>query len=157
MSGAQQASSSSRATQTATEVPTSESPVGSNGTLRLRGHRTDERRVAWTENTVDNEKLGRKSSKICCIYHKPRNFDESSSEDSSSSSDSDDTGDEHDRPVDRESKKRRLERKRSKSGREQSLDDDHTCDHGHEQKKTCSDGTRQGVPVERNAYEKGLN
>ncbi|BFZ57557.1 Type 1 phosphatases regulator ypi1 [Savitreella phatthalungensis] len=43
-------------------------------------------RVRWTTGTVDNEGLGRKSSKICCIYHKPRNFDESSSEDDSDDS-----------------------------------------------------------------------
>lgn len=36
--------------------------------------------VVWTEDTVDNEFLGKKSSKKCCIYHKPRAFDESSSE-----------------------------------------------------------------------------
>ncbi|THV06399.1 hypothetical protein K435DRAFT_849190 [Dendrothele bispora CBS 962.96] len=47
-------------------------------------------RVSWREDVVDNEGCGRKSSKICCIYHKPRPFDESSDEDSSSSgSDSD--------------------------------------------------------------------
>ncbi|SOV04225.1 related to YPI1 - inhibitor of the type I protein phosphatase Glc7p [Ustilago sp. UG-2017a] len=44
------------------------------------------RRVVWTENTVDNEGLGRKKSKICCIYHKPKAFGESSDESSSSSS-----------------------------------------------------------------------
>ncbi|CDJ56264.1 hypothetical protein, conserved [Eimeria maxima] len=43
------------------------------------------KQVAWKEGTLDNEDLGRKSSKICCIYHKPRAFGESSS---SSSSDS---------------------------------------------------------------------
>lgn len=26
------------------------------------------RRVTWTEQTVDNEGMGRRSSKICCIY-----------------------------------------------------------------------------------------
>eukprot|EP00013_Stygamoeba_regulata_P013888 CAMPEP_0177667248 /NCGR_PEP_ID=MMETSP0447-20121125/22017_1 /TAXON_ID=0 /ORGANISM="Stygamoeba regulata, Strain BSH-02190019" /LENGTH=151 /DNA_ID=CAMNT_0019173457 /DNA_START=121 /DNA_END=576 /DNA_ORIENTATION=- len=36
--------------------------------------------VHWTNDVVDNEHLGRKSSKVCCIYHKPRRFDESSSE-----------------------------------------------------------------------------
>ncbi|KAG9311819.1 phosphatase inhibitor-domain-containing protein [Chiua virens] len=41
---------------------------------------------------VDNEGCGKKKSKICCIYHKPRQFDESSSESDSASSDSDSTG-----------------------------------------------------------------
>ncbi|CDJ34750.1 uncharacterized protein EMH_0021920 [Eimeria mitis] len=48
------------------------------------------KQVAWVEGTLDNEDLGRKSSKVCCIYHKPRAFGESSS--SSSSSDSDSEG-----------------------------------------------------------------
>lgn len=30
--------------------------------------------VHWTDDTVDNEHLGRKSSKKCCIYHAPRQF-----------------------------------------------------------------------------------
>lgn len=51
-----------------------------------RGHR---RRITWAEDVIDNEGLGRKSSKVCCIYHKPREFGESSSEDDSSSSESD--------------------------------------------------------------------
>ena len=38
------------------------------------------RGVKWSEETVDNEGLGRKSSKRCCIFHKRRKFDESESE-----------------------------------------------------------------------------
>jgi len=38
---------------------------------------------------VDNEGAGRKKSKICCIYRKPRAFDESSDESSASSDESD--------------------------------------------------------------------
>lgn len=26
------------------------------------------RRVTWTEETIDNEHMGRRKSKICCIY-----------------------------------------------------------------------------------------
>ncbi|EMD31466.1 hypothetical protein CERSUDRAFT_119686 [Gelatoporia subvermispora B] len=60
------------------------------GTLRLRGAPRNRPRVVWREDVVDNEGAGKKSSKICCIYHKPRKFDESSSEESSDSdSDSD--------------------------------------------------------------------
>ncbi|KAF3924267.1 hypothetical protein ABW21_db0205451 [Orbilia brochopaga] len=61
------------------------------GILRLRGAseaHTQRRRVTWTEEVVDNEGLGKKKTKICCIYRKPRQFGESSSEDSSSSSSS---------------------------------------------------------------------
>jgi protein phosphatase 1 regulatory subunit 11 len=63
--------------------------------LRLRGahdasgSRTDtRRRIQWAEDVIDNEGLGRKSSKVCCIYHKQRAFGESSSEEDSSSDDS---------------------------------------------------------------------
>nr|CAG4643946.1 EOG090X05UC [Lepidurus arcticus] len=38
-----------------------------------------EKKVGWSTETVDNENLGRKKSKCCCIYKKPHNFDESSS------------------------------------------------------------------------------
>ncbi|KAJ5533654.1 Type 1 phosphatases regulator ypi1, partial [Penicillium frequentans] len=48
------------------------------------------RRIRWSEDVVDNEGMGKKSSKVCCIYHKARPVGESSSEsESSSSSDSD--------------------------------------------------------------------
>ncbi|KAL7412973.1 phosphatase inhibitor-domain-containing protein [Mrakia frigida] len=64
------------------------------GTLRLRGRHViaegelgTGRGVKWVEGTIDNEGMGRKSSKICCIYHKPRPFDESSSDESSSEED----------------------------------------------------------------------
>ncbi|EPS43222.1 hypothetical protein H072_2793 [Dactylellina haptotyla CBS 200.50] len=60
------------------------------GVLRLRGVQTERRRVAWTEEVVDNEGLGRKKTKICCIYNKPRDFGESSSEESESSSSDED-------------------------------------------------------------------
>ncbi|KAK8094429.1 hypothetical protein PG997_001114 [Apiospora hydei] len=72
--------------QTVTIDPTTNEPI-----LRLRGGpSTSDRgpRVQWAEGTVDNEGLGRKSSKVCCIYHKPREVGESSSEDDSSSSSS---------------------------------------------------------------------
>ena len=61
-------------------------------TLRLTSTRPH---VTWDESTVDNEGLGRKSSKRCCIFHKPREFGESSSEseidDSDDDSDTDDS------------------------------------------------------------------
>lgn len=44
-------------------------------------------RVKFTDDTVDNEGMGRKSSKVCCIYHKPKEFGESSSESDSSDDD----------------------------------------------------------------------
>ncbi|KAF8896023.1 phosphatase inhibitor-domain-containing protein [Infundibulicybe gibba] len=58
----------------------------SDGVLRLRGAtQKNKQRVAWGEDVVDNEGCGKKKSKICCIYHKPKRFDESSDEDSSDS------------------------------------------------------------------------
>jgi len=38
------------------------------------------KRVAWTADTVDNENMDKKKSKCCCIYEKPKEFGESSSE-----------------------------------------------------------------------------
>ncbi|SLM34088.1 type 1 phosphatase regulator ypi1 [Lasallia pustulata] len=63
------------------------------GTLRLRGVPAEDRRIRWAEDVVDNEGLGRKSSKVCCIYHAPRAVGESSSESSSDSSSSESKGD----------------------------------------------------------------
>ena len=49
---------------------------------------------------VDNEGMGRKSSKRCCIFHKQREFGESSTDSSDNGSDESDssaeTDDEHD-------------------------------------------------------------
>lgn len=57
-------------------------------TLRLRAEPGERPRVQWAEDVVDNEGMGKKSSKVCCIYHKPHEPGDSASEsDSSSSSD----------------------------------------------------------------------
>lgn len=96
------------------------------GTLKLRGDgdgQSSGRKVKWDDTVVDNEGLGRKKSKsmykifnqilffmswlfnyffsaqskVCCIYHKPRAFGESSDEDSSrDDSDDSDHGHDHD-------------------------------------------------------------
>lgn len=62
-------------TITTTETSTSEPEVLR---LTLRGRNN----VRWDESVVDNEGLGRKSSKRCCIFHKPRAFGESSTDSS---------------------------------------------------------------------------
>ena len=49
--------------------------------LKLKKPKT-EKKVVWTEGTVDNEGLGRKKSKCCCVYVKPKAFGESSSDES---------------------------------------------------------------------------
>jgi len=56
-------------------------------TLRARPN------VTWNEDVQDNEGLGRKSSKRCCIFHKQRAFGESST-DSSDDGDGDGNGSE---------------------------------------------------------------
>ncbi|KAK3145128.1 hypothetical protein QOZ80_4AG0323590 [Eleusine coracana subsp. coracana] len=38
------------------------------------------KKVTWKEGTVDNECLGRKSSKKCCIFHKEVPFDDDCSD-----------------------------------------------------------------------------
>ncbi|KAI0760973.1 phosphatase inhibitor-domain-containing protein [Trametes elegans] len=72
------------------ETSQSEAESSTVGTLRLRGAPRNRQRVVWREDVVDNEGAGKKKTKICCIYHKPKRFDESSSsDDSSDESDSD--------------------------------------------------------------------
>ncbi|KAF5358596.1 hypothetical protein D9758_007732 [Tetrapyrgos nigripes] len=76
------------------DTPGRDSSSGAVGTLRLHGATKKTRqKVVWSDDVVDNEGCGKKSSKICCIYHKPKAFDESSSEEDSS--DSDDSDCEH--------------------------------------------------------------
>jgi protein phosphatase 1 regulatory subunit 11 len=104
-------------TQTITPTP---SQPGSNpgderdpriGVLKLRGGPVRRQKVAWKEGTVDNEGMGKKKSKsafssvpcrwsladevlvtVCCIYHRPKAYDESSSESSSGSADDGEVG-----------------------------------------------------------------
>ncbi|KAJ2051337.1 Type 1 phosphatases regulator ypi1 [Coemansia sp. S155-1] len=49
--------------------------------------------VQWAEDTVDNENMNRKKSKVCCIFRRQRQFDESDSDESCGSSNDDDDGD----------------------------------------------------------------
>ena len=62
----------------------SQQPQTTNQTLTM-----PRRGLTWAADVVDNEGLGRKSSKCCCIYHKPKQIGESSSDETSSSDDSD--------------------------------------------------------------------
>ncbi|XP_009763463.2 protein phosphatase 1 regulatory subunit INH3 [Nicotiana sylvestris] len=47
-------------------------------TLKLKQKKKS---VSWKPGTVDNEFLNKKSSKICCIFHKEKPFDEDDSDD----------------------------------------------------------------------------
>lgn len=40
------------------------------------------KRVSFTDDTIDNEELGRLKSKCCCVYEKPKQFAESSDSES---------------------------------------------------------------------------
>jgi len=93
------------------------------------------RRIQWAEDVIDNEGLGRKKSKVCCIYHAPKPIDESSDE-SSSDSDDNDSGDESDGGA-------RLAKKEGCINR-----------HGHSHEKGKGNGNRKGRSRSPNAYEK---
>jgi len=68
----------------ATATVTEETTEGNEETLRLKLKKgAEKKKIQWTEDTVDNEGLGKKKSKCCCQYKKPRaNLDESSGDES---------------------------------------------------------------------------
>jgi len=68
----------------ATATVTKETTEGNEETLRLKLKKgAEKKKIQWTEDTVDNEGLGKKKSKCCCQYKKPRaNLDESSEDES---------------------------------------------------------------------------
>ncbi|KAL2170025.1 hypothetical protein VTG60DRAFT_5365 [Thermothelomyces hinnuleus] len=114
--------------------------------LRLRGaHAPTRRSVQWRSDVVDNEGLGRKKSKVCCIYHRPRGVDESS--DSSSSSDSSDSSDsDSDSDVDSGS---------GKKSRDHEHDHGHDCDgHSHSHRGRGHGKRSRKRKPSPNAYEK---
>jgi len=113
------------------------------GTLHLRGASSGPR-VKWDEEVVDNEGMGKKKSKICCIYHKPREFDESSSSSDESSSSSSGNDSEPEVSGARPSRTYRVRRRRQhgRAHAHRDCGDDHT--HAHELGDSGDD---------RNAYE----
>ncbi|EQB53708.1 hypothetical protein CGLO_06541 [Colletotrichum gloeosporioides Cg-14] len=136
--------------QTQTETTNTQSRTGTQAILRLRGaHAPSRPSVRWAEDVVDNEGLGRKSSKVCCIYHRPKGVDESSDESSSdSSSDSDSDSDDGGR--------RRIPSADHKGKRKSNKKKDHDCDdhdgHSHG-RKADRDGKQKRRPSP-NAYER---
>ncbi|MCJ1405358.1 hypothetical protein MMC11_008585 [Xylographa trunciseda] len=114
------------------------------GTLRLRAESAPRRGIRWAEDVVDNEGLGRKSSKVCCIYHKPRAVGESSSE--SSSSDDDDSGSSDSEAEGGAAAAAARKREGEGGGKGRSHKHTEDCAHGKE-------GGRKGGSG-RNAYEK---
>ena len=127
------ASTSGSQTITATETPAG--PSTPSATLRLRAEPEESQRVRWAEDVVDNEGMGKKSSKVCCIYHKPHAPGDSGSESDSSSSSDDSEPD--------LSRARKGGSGKGKGGK-----------HGHD----CGDGKGEGKGKERkpspNAYER---
>jgi len=81
MPAAAQASANASATVTMTE--TEEQTEAEVLRLTLAARPT----VRWDESVMDNEGMGRKSSKRCCIFHKQRSFGESSTDSSDYDSD----------------------------------------------------------------------
>ncbi|KAE8379477.1 type 1 phosphatases regulator ypi1 [Aspergillus bertholletiae] len=84
------------------QQPNNTSTVQVPGTLRLRAENEPtvesnteggglRRHIRWSEDVIDNEGMGKRSSKVCCIYHKARPVGESSSESESSDSNSSDS------------------------------------------------------------------
>ncbi|KAF2840830.1 hypothetical protein M501DRAFT_903373, partial [Patellaria atrata CBS 101060] len=73
-------------TMLATQAGPSRTTTATSTTLRLRAERTNQRHISWADDVVDNEGMGKKSSKVCCIYHKPHSVEESSDDSSDSSS-----------------------------------------------------------------------
>lgn len=66
-----------------TVVEATETTDGETKVLKLRRREAKpelRKKVSWTSETIDNEGLGRKKSKCCCIYVKPKKFGESDTE-----------------------------------------------------------------------------
>lgn len=61
----------------------------SDGVLKLRNQKP---RVQWTEETIDNEHMNKKKTKICCIYHPADGYDSCSSSDSESDASDEENG-----------------------------------------------------------------
>ena len=104
-------------TMTMTEIPAERDTTGGEILrLTLRARPT----VRWDENVEDNEGMGRKSSKRCCIFHKQREFGESSSDSSvdenndSDGNDSDNSSDDK-KPKTTKHQRRKIARPKKKS------------------------------------------
>lgn len=127
------------------------------GTLRLRAEPAEERHIQWAEDVVDNEGMGKKSSKVCCIYHKPHVVGESSDESSSDSSSDEESESEPDNSTARPVGGRRGENLR----RRRNHNHDHDHDHGEPDHGNGEGPSNPAQPRRRprrkhspNAYEK---
>ncbi|KAH6639636.1 type 1 phosphatases regulator YPI1 [Boeremia exigua] len=117
------------------------------GVLRLRAAPEERRHIQWAEDVIDNEGMGKKSSKVCCIYHAPREAGESSDESSDSSS-SDDSDSEPDNSTARPSRSSRRARKPAHDHDNDDCEHDHGAGEGGKPRRKTK---RAPSP---NAYEK---
>ncbi|KAL9943456.1 hypothetical protein D7B24_007782 [Verticillium nonalfalfae] len=144
-------------TQTVTTAPVR--PNTHQTTLRLRGaHAPARPSVQWADDVVDNEGLGRKKSKVCCIYHRPKGIDESSDESSSdSSSDGSDSENESGRRRVPDGDSKGKGKGKGKAKPHQCDDHDHNHDHAHHHGRADRRGGDKGkekrLPSP-NAYER---
>lgn len=129
-----------------TESPRSAPLNLPSGTLRLRPDTSQRRHIQWADDVIDNEGMGKKSSKVCCIYHKQREFGESSDESSDDSSSDDDSDSEPDNSAARPS--------RNSSGRGRRTRHSHDHAEGSCASKKANTRARKRSP---NAYEKMPN
>ncbi|KAH8730063.1 phosphatase inhibitor-domain-containing protein [Phaeosphaeriaceae sp. PMI808] len=121
------------------------------GVLRLRAEPAERRHIQWAEDVIDNEGMGKKSSKVCCIYHKPRAAGESSEEDSSGDSSSESESDsEPDNSTARPSGGRDGQRGRRPHDHDHG-DCEHNHDEGSSKRQKRNRPRRKPSP---NAYEK---
>jgi len=63
------------------EPSTSEQPPPQVQTVTLRLAPRMKKKVSWREDTVDNEHMQKKKSKICCIFHKDDDCDSDDGDD----------------------------------------------------------------------------
>ena len=75
----------SAATYTATATGEAIGQQGNVSRTRVQLRQREQKQVIWNDAVVDNEGMGKRKSKKCCIYHKPKRFDESSSSESDDS------------------------------------------------------------------------
>ncbi|KAI9359590.1 type 1 phosphatases regulator YPI1 [Zopfochytrium polystomum] len=125
-------------TETRTEAATATVRLTAVASTPLQDAASSGRRIQWAENVEDNEGLGRKSSKVCCIYRKPRRFDESSDE----SSDSSDSGSDSDGPnaYEKQPSYGRKSKGKDRKGHRRH-DHDHSHDHTHDHDHGHSHGS----------------
>ena len=92
---AEEAAGASSSRTTVTVVDSEKEKAGEpkeEQSLQLRKKEKDKKRVGWSAETVDNEHLGRKKSKCCCVYQKPQKFKGPGDSSSGDDSDGDDCG-----------------------------------------------------------------